>query len=127
MYAGTDPLTGRPRYLRETAKTYDEAEIACVLTSIDGAIWSSSSRYGWPTRPGTVNLRFARGQAVADLAVVPVDTAGEITLYNPSTGAVQLLGDIAGYYLAGTPSAAGGRAALFWNLGVMRQRPRGGR
>jgi len=60
-----------------------------------------------------VNLRFARGQAVADLAVVPVDTAGEITLYNPSTGAVQLLGDIAGYYLAGTPSAAGGRAALF--------------
>lgn len=28
VYAGTDPLTGRPRYLRETAKTYDDADVA---------------------------------------------------------------------------------------------------
>ncbi len=26
VYAGTDPLTGKPRQLRETVKTYDEAE-----------------------------------------------------------------------------------------------------
>ena len=28
VYAGTDPLTGRPRYLRETAKSYAGAEVA---------------------------------------------------------------------------------------------------
>ncbi|MGD9529843.1 hypothetical protein [Pseudonocardia sp.] len=28
VYAGTDPLTGRPRYVRETVKTYDGAKKA---------------------------------------------------------------------------------------------------
>jgi len=28
VYAGTDPLTGKPRQLRETVKAYDEAEKA---------------------------------------------------------------------------------------------------
>ena len=28
VYVGTDPLTGKKRYLRETTKTYDAAEIA---------------------------------------------------------------------------------------------------
>ncbi|MQA13031.1 MAG: GntR family transcriptional regulator [Pseudonocardiaceae bacterium] len=28
VYAGTDPLTGKPRYVRETAKSYDAAEKA---------------------------------------------------------------------------------------------------
>jgi hypothetical protein len=28
VYAGTDPLTHRPRYIRETAKTCAEAEVA---------------------------------------------------------------------------------------------------
>ena len=28
VYAGVDPLTGRPRYLRETAKTYEAAKLA---------------------------------------------------------------------------------------------------
>ncbi len=28
VYAGTDPLTGKQRYLRETHPTYAEAEVA---------------------------------------------------------------------------------------------------
>jgi integrase len=35
-YAGTDPLTKKPRYLRETAKTYGAAEIA--LTRLQGQV-----------------------------------------------------------------------------------------
>jgi hypothetical protein len=30
VFAGTDPLTGRPHYVRETVKTYDEAKKAAV-------------------------------------------------------------------------------------------------
>ncbi|MGH3754045.1 MAG: tyrosine-type recombinase/integrase [Pseudonocardiaceae bacterium] len=36
VYAGTDPLTGKERYLRETAKTYDCAEVA--LTRLQGQV-----------------------------------------------------------------------------------------
>jgi len=36
VYAGLDPLTGRPRYLRETAKSYDAAEKA--LTKLQGQV-----------------------------------------------------------------------------------------
>jgi hypothetical protein len=32
VYAGTDPLTGRPRYLRETAAGHTAAEAAPFLT-----------------------------------------------------------------------------------------------
>jgi integrase len=36
VYAGADPLTGRPHYLRETARTYDAAEVA--LTRLQGQV-----------------------------------------------------------------------------------------
>src|SRR6266536_175537 len=36
VYAGIDPLTGKSRYLRETAKTYDAAEV--VLTKLQGHV-----------------------------------------------------------------------------------------
>ena len=36
VYAGMDPLTGKPRYLRETAKTYDAAEVA--LTKLQSQV-----------------------------------------------------------------------------------------
>src|SRR5690242_14871817 len=36
VYAGVDPLTRKPRYLRETAKTWSEAEVA--LTRLQGQV-----------------------------------------------------------------------------------------
>lgn len=36
VYAGTDPLTGKMRYLRETAKTYGAAEV--LLTRLQGQV-----------------------------------------------------------------------------------------
>lgn len=36
VYAGADPLTGRPRYLRETVKTFTAAEVA--LTRLQGQV-----------------------------------------------------------------------------------------
>ena len=59
------------------------------------------------TRPAVSNLNFVKGQTAANLAVVPVGADGKIALYNASSGSVQLVADIAGYYRTGTPVVAG--------------------
>ena len=64
----------------------------------------------WPSgrdRPTASNLNFAVGQTVPNLVVVPVGTDGKIKIFNGSSGAVDLLADVAGYYLDGNPTAAG--------------------
>ena len=64
------------------------------------------------SRPVVSNLNFSSGQTVADLAVVPVGADGSITLYNGSTGTVQMLADLAGYYVAGRTTVPGAYGAL---------------
>ena len=44
------------------------------------------------------NLNFSKGQTTANLAVVPVGADGKISIYNGSSGSVQLIADIAGYF-----------------------------
>jgi hypothetical protein len=84
VYAGTDPLTGRPRYLRETAKTYDEAEIA--RTRLQGQV--DEDRH--PKTAITLDRAIAQWLEVADLE----DTTREryqdlIRIYiSPTLGAV---------------------------------------
>jgi len=63
-------------------------------------------------RPGVSNLNFVAGQTVADLAVVKVGTLGTVDLYNGSAGGVDLVADIAGYYVDGTPTDPGTFAPL---------------
>ncbi len=63
-------------------------------------------------RPGTSNLNFLRGQTVANVAVLPIGADGKVRLYNGSSGTVQLIADIAGYYLPGHPTVAGAFAAV---------------
>ena len=59
------------------------------------------------TQPTASNLNFAKGQTVANLVIVPVGADGRIRIYNGSSGTVELLADVAGYYLGGTPAAPG--------------------
>jgi alpha-tubulin suppressor-like RCC1 family protein len=58
-------------------------------------------------RPGASNLNFVAGQTVANLVIAQVGQYGRVNLYNGSTGTVQLIADVSGYYLAGTPIASG--------------------
>jgi hypothetical protein len=58
------------------------------------------------------NLNFAIHQTVPNLAIVPVGPDGAIRLHNGSGGTVQLIVDVSGYYLAGTPMAAGALATV---------------
>ncbi|TDU05160.1 hypothetical protein EDD99_3662 [Streptomyces sp. 846.5] len=51
--------------------------------------------------PNVSNLNFTAGQTIPNLVMVPV-IDGKVDLYNGSTGAVDLLADITGYYTAGS-------------------------
>ncbi|MDQ2839035.1 MAG: hypothetical protein M3Y89_16720, partial [Actinomycetota bacterium] len=60
----------------------------------------------------TSNLNYTAHQSTANLVITPVGPDGKITLYNGSTGPTDLIADIAGYYLSGTPSSPGSYAPL---------------
>lgn len=62
------------------------------------------------TLPYASNLDFGPGQTVANLVVVPTSN-GVVDLHVAASGTVQLIADVAGYYLDGTPSGAGSFAA----------------
>jgi alpha-tubulin suppressor-like RCC1 family protein len=62
---------------------------------------------GYSTRPETSNLNFQAGRTIATTVIVPVSDNGVVELFNGSSGAVQLIVDINGFTLAGTPTAAG--------------------
>src|SRR5665648_704862 len=64
------------------------------------------------TRPTASNLNFIPAQTVPNLVIAPVGTNGKVALYNGSTGTVQLVADVSGYYVAGAPSVAGAFGSL---------------
>jgi hypothetical protein len=64
--------------------------------------WASGA-----AQPTASNLNFAKGKTVANLAVIPVGVDGKINIYNRA-GVSQVIGDVAGYYLAGSPVASAG-------------------
>lgn len=51
------------------------------------------------TLPPTSNLNYATAQTVPNLVTVPTGTDGKVALYNRSTGTVQLVADVSGYFL----------------------------
>jgi hypothetical protein len=57
--------------------------------------------------PPVSNLNFVAGQTVSNLAIAAVGADGKIRFNNGSAGTVQLVADVSGYYLAGTPTTPG--------------------
>jgi hypothetical protein len=64
------------------------------------------------TRPEASNLNFLAGQTVPNLVIAPVGANGKVALYNGSPGTVQMIADVSGYYVAGSPAAAGAFGSL---------------
>ena len=62
--------------------------------------------------PTASNLNFVKGQTVPNLVTVKVGTNGKVALRNGSGGTVQLIADVAGYYLDGAPSVPGAFVAV---------------
>jgi hypothetical protein len=73
--------------------------------------WLTAYPYGG-ARPGTSNLNFGSGATIANLVVVPVGSGGKVTVYNGSSGSVQVFADVSGYFLAGDPVAGGALGPL---------------
>ena len=51
------------------------------------------------TRPGTSNITFSAGQAVANQSVTPVDASGRVSIYLSTS--TQFFADVSGYYATG--------------------------
>jgi hypothetical protein len=64
------------------------------------------------TVPSTSNLNFLAGQTVPVLVVAPVGAGGKVALYNGSAGTTQILADVSGYFLSGSPNVAGALGSL---------------
>ena len=78
-----------------------------------------------PTRPGSItvypsgsgkplasNLNFRAGQTIPNLVAARLGTGGKVRLANNSSGSVSLIADVTGYYVGGTPTAAGSFVSL---------------
>ena len=59
------------------------------------------------TRPGTSSQNYLPGQNVANMVVTPLGSDGAVNLDNVSTGSTPFVVDVLGYFLGGTPTAAG--------------------
>jgi alpha-tubulin suppressor-like RCC1 family protein len=67
---------------------------------------------GGAVRPSVSNLNFATAQTVANLVTVGVGANGNVSLFNGSSGSVDLLGDVSGYYVGGTVTDPGAFVSL---------------
>jgi hypothetical protein len=84
VYAGRDPITKKPCYLSETAKTYGEAgkAMTCLLAQVD--------RERSPTTSGTVGYLLSGWLEVADLELTTRDGLAVLRLVR---GAFNLAAD----------------------------------
>jgi uncharacterized delta-60 repeat protein len=93
--AGGVPLTGASSVVINTTAT-NQAGPGYLTIFPSGTI-----------RPTSSNLNFYAGRTRANLATVRLGSDGKLNFYNGSSGTVDLVGDVAGYYIDGTPTAPG--------------------
>lgn len=62
---------------------------------------------GGSAQPATSNVNYGPGQTIPNSALIPVGADGTVNFTNTSPGTTNLIADISGYYLQGTPTAAG--------------------
>lgn len=63
-------------------------------------------------KPNVSNQNYVKGQTVPNLAVVPVGPDGTVTIANTSPGSAQIIADVVGYFLPGTPTTSGAFAPI---------------
>jgi hypothetical protein len=63
-------------------------------------------------RPTVSNLNWTAGRTIPNAVTVKNSTSGQIDLYQSGPGTAQVIVDVAGYYLAGTPTTAGAYTPL---------------
>jgi hypothetical protein len=92
------------RDVQATGRLGVPAGATAVVLSLTGTGPSASQTFvtAFPdgtTRPGTSDLNLVRGETRSNLAVVPLSSAGRLSLYNEA-GTTQVVADVLGYYAA---------------------------
>ncbi len=59
------------------------------------------------SRPTTSNLNFSTGETVPNLVIAPVGSDGKVDFYNGSSGTVQVVADVSGWFASGAAAAGG--------------------
>jgi alpha-tubulin suppressor-like RCC1 family protein len=86
----------------------DASSVVFNLTVADAKSFGFITAHGSGTpRPNASNLNFSAGQIVPNSVTVPIGADGKVTLFNRSSGTVQLIADVSGYYLPGTAAVPG--------------------
>ncbi len=67
---------------------------------------------GGSPRPNVSNQNYGKDQTIPSLAVVPVGADGAVTIANTSSGTVQIVADVVGFFLPGTPTISGAFAPV---------------
>ena len=86
----------------------DASAVVVNLTVTEPTSYGFISAY--PTgsaKPNVSNQNYVSGQTVPNLAVVPVGPDGTVTIANTSYGTAQIVADVVGYFLPGTPATDG--------------------
>lgn len=86
-----------------------QAVVLNVTVTAPTAAGSIAAYPDGTSAPGTVSVNFASGQTVATLAVATIGTGGTVDLVNNSSGSVQVIADVTGYF---TPVSASGYTSL---------------
>lgn len=63
-------------------------------------------------KPNVSNQNYGTGQTIPSLAVVPVGPDGTVMIANTSTGTAQIVADVVGFFLPGTPTISGAFAPV---------------
>ena len=85
------------------------AAVTVVGPAGSGTLVAAAS--GNPTGRATI-VNFPARQGITNTVVLPVGTDGKVVFTNTSGATIDLVADLAGYFVSGTPTAAGAYAAV---------------
>ena len=105
---GTVPLTVTGNGSSTQVPVSGVSAVAVNVTVTGPTVGGNVTVYPTGVRePTASNLNFSAGQTIPNLVIASVGSGGRIDLTNNTAGTVQLVADVAGYFTAGAPLAAG--------------------
>lgn len=79
------------------------AAVSMNLTAVSGTKNGVVTAYpSGQSLPTVSNLNYSANQTIANMSIVPVGTDGKVVIHNNSSGTVQVLADVNGYYSSST-------------------------
>ncbi|SDO55015.1 protein of unknown function [Nakamurella panacisegetis] len=110
--AGAVPSTGRLTLTVAGRGGVPSTGVSAVVLNVTATAPTTAGNISVAPAGGTnsgSNVNYAKGQTAANLVTVGLGTGGAVTLANGGSGSVQMIADVAGYYLAGAgPASAPG-------------------